>query len=142
MEHLNQYASVFEIAKMAFETSVSFFGFLTALWVVWRKAYKSIQRYTTQVDTMVTKFEDMVKSQEKLVAHQQRLTEGLAAFGVKIEGREKDILRLEGAMDATRKDMIQLVSAVQQTSGSLDGLWHTLQILFPSQVPKRASDRT
>lgn len=141
IQHFTHLTGVIELLKVLFETGASFIAFMSALFVVWRKVKKSIDHYTTQVDCLAVKFGDIVKAQEKLSEHQEKLTNALTRFGVKIEARERDTIRLEGAMDATRKDMIQLVSAVQQASGSLDGLWRTLQTLFPSQVPKRASDK-
>lgn len=58
----------------------------------------------------------------------------LTQLSAKLDGREKDILRLEGAFEATRRDQIHLISGLQQAVGSLDAIRRTLQALHPDMV--------
>lgn len=138
MEHFAQLA---EYLKSFVELAVAFGSFMGGLWVLWRKVSKAIDKYTTQVDLMAVEFAKLGEAHKILTSTQEKVACALSDLATRLLEREKDISKLEGAMDATRKDMIHLVSAIQQSSGSLDGLWRTLQTLFPNQVPRRASDK-
>jgi len=67
-------------------------------------------------------------------------SKALVQLATKLDEREKDVIRLEGAFEATRRDQMHLISGLQQAVGSLDAVWRTLQTLHPDSVPKRASD--
>lgn len=142
MEQLAHAITWVDLAKALMETGVAFIGFVSALFLLWRKVTKAIIAYTAHIDAMSARFEEIVTSQKRLGDHQVDLTKALAILAERLEGRERDITKMEGALDSTRKDMMQLVSVIHQSTSSLDALWRTLQTLFPAQVPKRASDKT
>jgi seryl-tRNA synthetase len=77
----------------------------------------------------------------KLIASHVKLTESITILSVKLEEREKDTMKLEGAIDAQRKDMVSVITSLQRTSSSLDALWRTMQNLYSDKVPRRISDK-
>ena len=81
--------------------------------------------------------EQLLKMSESLL----KLTEAITVVSVKLDEREEDTIKLEGAMDAQRKDLMSLVAALQKTSSSLDALWRTMQVTHADQVPTRLSDK-
>jgi chromosome segregation ATPase len=141
MEQFAHAITLVDLVKSLMETGVAFLGFISALAVIWRKVQKAITTYTERIDDMSRRFADVVRAQEVLSNHQVDLTKALAILAERLEGRERDISKIEGSLDTTRKDMMQLVSAIHQSTSSLDALWRTLQTLFPGQVPTRASDK-
>lgn len=141
MEQFAHAITLVDLVKSLMETGVAFLGFISALAVIWRKVQRAITTYTERIDDMSRRFVDVVRAQEVLSNHQVDLTKALAILAERLEGRERDISKIEGSLDTTRKDMMQLVSAIHQSTSSLDALWRTLQTLFPGQVPARASDK-
>lgn len=71
-----------------------------------------------------------------------KLSETHTVMTVKLEEREKDLLKLEGALEVQRKDMIGVITSLQKTAGSLDALWRTMQNVYPDQVERRMSDKS
>jgi len=69
-----------------------------------------------------------------------RLTEAITIMTVKLEEREKDTLKLEGAIELQRKDVKDVISSLQTNTSNLDALWRTLKIVYPDKVLKRMSD--
>lgn len=55
--------------------------------------------------------------------------------------REKDTLRLEGALETTRKDLALAAKGLNLADSNVKALWITLRNLFPDKVPARMSDR-
>lgn len=49
--------------------------------------------------------------------------------------------KLEGKLELTTAALSAATKAAGKTSDSVEALWHTLQVLHPDRVPKRASDR-
>jgi hypothetical protein len=72
----------------------------------------------------------------------QRLSDTNTVFTVKLEEREKDLMKLEGALEIQRRDMVGVITSLQKTAGSLDALWKTMQSVYPDKVPRRLSDKT
>lgn len=85
--------------------------------------------------------EGMKAGMDKMAHTTLELTKAVVQLSTKLDEREKDIYKLEGSLDGQRKDMLQVISGLQQATGSLDALWRTLQKLYPDKVPQRASDR-
>jgi hypothetical protein len=70
-----------------------------------------------------------------------RLSRNFAKFQSKFEQIEAGFLRMEGANDENRKNILELTMKVSETKASFDALWLTLQRLFPDKVQPRLSDR-
>lgn len=101
-----------------------------------KEAFKSLQRAVGEM-IATNKIRD-----KEITREVHDLSRHLAALTAKLEEREKDINKLEGALDVSRKDIVLLVSSLQQSTSSLDAMWRTLQKLFPDQVPQRMSDKS
>lgn len=112
-------------------TGGSLLGGVGALW--WK-----ISRSSVKTGLLLTTLKDQV---EKLTAANVEITKAFSVVSTKLEEREKDIIKLEGVVDSSRKDMIHVVASLQQATSSLDAMWRTLRELFPNQVPARLSDR-
>ena len=109
-------------------------GFTTIYIKFLRPITKSIDQSEIINRQLSNQIANMTKTNEELARAVLELT-------VKISEREKDIVRLEGAVDVTQRNLLETIGIVREASGSLDAMWRTLQRLFPSEVPKRASDK-
>lgn len=123
-----------ETVKEAFELAGLVLSGIIAIGVWWWKAAQNVHKIThAQAHTQ----EQLLKMADTNL----KLTEAVTVFGVKIDGLEKDISKLEGGLEVQRRDTMNLISTLQQTTSSLDALWRTLQNMYPDKVPRRASDK-
>lgn len=98
-------------------------------------------RFSKWVHTLETDKEQSAEGLKKLVESHLKLTEAITVLTVKLDEREKDTIKLEGAIDAQRKDMVSIITSLHKTSSSLDALWKTMQNLYSDKVPRRLSDK-
>lgn len=110
--------------------AVAFFGAILAM--LW-KSSKSI----AQAMLLLQQLKKSVTSLEKtLHTH----SEGLLRLTLKFDQKEKEHSRLEGALEVQRKDLMSIVTRLQEASSSLGALWKTLEHLHPNSS-RRFSDR-
>jgi len=64
----------------------------------------------------------------------------IGVLSTKLDEREKDITRLEGANEILRKDNSDLKGDVQSLKDSVKAIWETLTSIFPEKIPKRPKD--
>lgn len=100
----------------------------------WWRAAKTAARYEVEFGVL----KDAVA---KNIGRQEKLVDMVTTLVVKIDEREKDTTRLEGALELQRRDMMEVVKGLHQATSSLDAMWRTLQTMFPDRVRKSASDR-
>lgn len=99
---------------------LSFVSGIAALW--WK------------MSTVATRVENIRAQLLRFSTAHMGTVRALMQLSAKLDGREKDILRLEGAFEATRRDQIHLISGLQQAVGSLDAIRRTIQALHPDMV--------
>ena len=109
-------------------------GFVTTIGTIWWKIAAAFTK--TQID-----IKNLYKHFNSIATVTGNLSTSVTELSTKLQEREKDIMRLEGAIEVERKDMITVITNLQQTTSSLNALWRTLDNLFPEAIPKRASDR-
>jgi len=86
-------------------------------------------------------FQALANEQIKLLLESSKMAgTALNTLTLKIEEREKDLIKLEGALEVQRKDMIGVITSLQKTAGSLDALWRTLETISPEKI-RRLSDK-
>jgi len=122
-ETINQYLEVFKTIG----------AWIGALGVAWWK----LSRWVRDLETYQSTTSAQV---EKMATASLDLAKAITVMSVKLEEREKDTLRLEGALEMHRKDMARINDNLNELSGNIKALWRTLQNIHPAQVPKRASD--
>ncbi len=122
-ETINQYLEVFKTIG----------AWIGALFLGWWKLSRWVRDVETYQKTTTVQL-------EKVATANLELVKAITAMTVKIEEREKDTLRLEGALEMHRKDMARINDNLNELSGNIKALWRTLQNIHPAQVPKRASD--
>lgn len=108
-------------------------SFVSGIGALWWKLSKVAARFHLDQENIKS---ELIRFSAAHVETVRALTQ----LSTKIDEREKDVIRLEGAFEATRRDQIHLITGLQQAVGSLDAVWRTLQALHPDTVPKRASD--
>ncbi len=109
-------------------------GFVTTIGTIWWRVAASFTK--TQLD-----IKNLYKHFNSIANVTTDLSRSVTQLSTKLEEREKDIMRLEGALEVERKDMISVITGLQQATSSLNAMWRTLDSLFPDAIPKRASDR-
>lgn len=77
----------------------------------------------------------------KLTAYTEKASHDFITLKATLDAREKDLLRLEGVSDGTRKDLLTVIKDLQTVVGKIDAMWLTMQRIFPDKVPARASDK-
>jgi hypothetical protein len=108
----------------------------------YQERFETLERNNAQTSESIVKLGDkFIHHLKSLYASNQELTKTITVFGVKLDEREKDYLRLEGQIDGARKNILELTGGIRETKASLDALWLTLQRLFPDKVPGRLSDK-
>lgn len=107
----------------------------------WRIA-KSAARNKAAFRALQKQVATLIEVNRNFGKDNHELSKQLVSITTKLDEREKDINKLEGALEASRKDIVLLVSSLQQTTSSLDAMWRTLQKLFPDQVRQRLSDKS
>jgi seryl-tRNA synthetase len=98
-------------------------------------------RFSRWVHTLDADREKYGSELNRLTESHCKLTEAITVLSVKLDEREKDTIKLEGAIDSQRKDLVTVITSLQKTSSSLDALWRTMQNLHSDQVPRRLSDK-
>jgi hypothetical protein len=101
---------------------------------------KSINKLEMSEVTTEALLKEFTKQLGKVALTNEKLAIAVATMSTKLDEREKDILKIEGAVSVTQKNLIDTIGTIKETSGSLSAMWRTLQRLFPDQVPARASD--
>lgn len=98
-----------------------------------------------RVSARFARTEEVLKSTartlEKVVSSQKKLISELSAMEIKLSEREKEIMKLDASIEATRRDIFQLIKDYQKNFSTLEALWLTMQNLFPDKVPQRITDR-
>lgn len=122
-ETINQYLEVFKTIG----------AWIGALFLGWWKLSRWVRDVETYQKTTTVQL-------EKVATANLELVKAITAMTVKIEEREKDTLRLEGALEMHRRDMSRINDNLNELGGNIKALWRTLQNIHPTQVPKRASD--
>lgn len=105
-------------------------GMLFFLWRVSKWFHQMAAAETARAETMAV----LSKSVESMVCT-------VAELKMKFDRMEKDQAKLEGKIEQTQSTLVQVIAGLQGATSSLDGMWRTLQAIFPDRVPKRASDR-
>lgn len=106
---------------------------LITLGAAWWKFSRWVHDLETSSQNSKTELEAISKSVDKMA-------EALTVLAVKLDEREKDLLKLEGSLEVQRKDFVSVITSLQKTSSSLDALWRTMQAVYPDKVPRRLSD--
>ena len=127
LEIVSRYQPLLEVGGLLF-------GGLGAIWAIWWKFSQSYAKTSME-------FASMKKQISKSDSLTLDMTKALVQLATKLDEREKDIAKLEGAMDVQRRDMMEVIKGLQAAVSSLDGMWRTLQTIHPDKVPRRASDR-
>lgn len=122
-ETINQYLEVFKTLG----------AWIGALFLGWWKLSRWVRDLETYQSTTTAQL-------DKVATANLELVKAITAMTIKIEEREKDTLRLEGALEMHRRDMSRINDTLNELGGNIKALWRTLQNLHPTQVPKRASD--
>ncbi len=106
-------------------------------------------RLSAWVHAITTGLDSLTKTVSALKLEVTKMDDAIGDIGTDVSGlyqamheREKDVLRLEGRMDQTNTLIVQTIGQMQGVQGSTDALWRSLQKLHPTEVPRRASDRS
>jgi len=102
---------------------------------VWR--YYQIRSQHEQILGSLT---DLKAGLETLAGRQAKTARIVIALQTQIELRSQDSSKLEGKVEVLADTLAKNIGTLQAVSASLDGVWRTLQFLFPDKVPKRVSD--
>ena len=113
---------------------------IAVLLVTWRLS-KHFHKNDERMERMARAIAKLAAAQGRAQEAQEKAGLAFVALKTKLEEREKDITRLEGVSDATRKDLMETVKALQAAKAAVDAMWLTLQRLFPDKVPARAVDK-
>lgn len=114
---------------------------LGSFFMLWWKISGKVHLAIREMECLKKASAESTKSNEeirKVISNLARAASGLRATLVE---REKDILKLEGAIESHQRTQIELIGTIKETVGNLEAIWRTLQVLHPDRVPKRASDR-
>ena len=114
---------------------------LCAVIAFWIRLGRWIERVEISMKGEKEARESDAKSMAEITQSIEGLSKQIERLNVLIEVREKDQTKLEGVNENTQKRLDNLITKISKISGSLDGLWITMQRLFPKEVPPRASDR-
>lgn len=98
---------------------LSFGAGIAALWWKLSRVAKQVHLRHEHISAQILKFSTV----------QMGIVRLMTQLATKLDRREKDILRLEGAFEATRRDQMHLISALQQTIGSFDAVRRTIESL-------------
>lgn len=128
-----QIADLLKNPELALQVIAGGASFVSGIGALWWKLSKLAARFHLD--------QENIKSELiRFSATHLETSKALVQLATKLDEREKDVIRLEGAFEATRRDQIHLITGMQQAVGSLDAVWRTLQTLHPDAVPRRASD--
>lgn len=105
-------------------------GTIAALW--WRVSKAAAKNHLDQ--------ENLKTEVIRLSAASVEAVRVITQLATKLDEREKDVIRLEGALEAVRRDQVQIISSLQQAVSSMNAMWRAMDSLHPDAVPKRASD--
>lgn len=123
------------------EILTALIGLFSAVIFLWWRLSKGIGKFVASTEALGDAQKSTNEKLGKLADAYTNLGNSIVRLETKLEEREKDISRLEGALEVGRKDMINVITSLQQCTSSLDAMWRTLQGLFPDKVPARMSDR-
>lgn len=105
-------------------------GFAALIW--------KVSRYFHHNNARLSNVATVVKNLAETVT---KLDRSIVAMKTSLERHEKDVLKLEGVSDATRRDLLEVVKTLERTTSKIEAMWLTLQRLFPDKVPSRVVDR-
>lgn len=109
-------------------------GFASGIFLsIWR-----VSRYVALNDERMGKMAHVVGEVTKAA---DNLSKDFISLHHSLQAREKDVLRLEGVAEATRRDLMETTRTLERTTSKIEAMWFTLQKLFPDQVPARVVDR-
>jgi hypothetical protein len=112
----------------------AFLGILAGVMALWWKISLSFTKTYLE-------FHRLQLHTKQMEAVLNQMTRALITHTEQLDARERDLRKLEGAIEVQRRDLVGIIASLQQSTGSLDAMWRTLQNLFPERVPRRASDK-
>jgi hypothetical protein len=120
----DQFKALLEIVGIVVTGALGFWG------IMWK-----LTKYFHKNDARI---EQLVTIVNKLTTHSERSGREFVALKTMLEAREKDVLRLEGVSDATRKDLLELMKDLRIAVSKIDALWTRYDKVRAQLVDKRS----
>lgn len=123
------------------DTILAVGGAVVSVFVAWWRFTKWVGKVSNQFEEIQKSVAEHGETLRKVGALTSKLTQAIHSMSQNLNQREKDVVKIEGALELSQRTQMQLIGQIEKVVGSLDGVWRTLQAIHPERVPKRASDR-